>query len=75
MRISLSRFLFVDFHYSVNTNDIITELAAAGHEMRNILNIYCKRRHGDKTTIMKLALIKVDLKVSHNNRSILDLNL
>lgn len=61
-------------HHSVGTDDIIAELTAAGHEVRNIMNVHSKRRHEDKISIVKLALFKVDLKVRDNNRNILDLN-
>jgi hypothetical protein len=61
-------------HHSVGTDDITAELAAAGHEVRNIVNVHSKRRHEGKVSIVKLALFKVDLKVCENNRKILDLN-
>lgn len=61
-------------HHSVGIDDITAELAAAGHEVCNIVNVHSKRRYEDKISIEKLSLFKIDLKVRDNNRKILDLN-
>lgn len=54
-------------------NEITDELLAAGHHVLNIINIHIKKKVENETTVIKLPLLKVEVKTSANNRELFDM--